>query len=494
MRGLDTFTGMNNPFNQLIIGSGFAGLCAAIKLKEQGENNFVILERNDRLGGTWYDNHYPGAACDVESHLYSYSFEPNANWSRQFGPQQEILQYMEHCADKYDVKKHIEFGAAVVSAVFDEAGCIWTVETAPGKKYEARVLISCPGGLSQPSLPDIKGIDSFTGKKFHSAQWDNHYDLKGKTVAVIGTGASAIQIVPAIAPWVKQLNLYQRTAPWILPKPDKEISALRRWMYNYVPFAQALHRTRLYWTHELMAFAFVKSPGLLKLFSRLALRYINKTVKSEALRKKLTPNYVMGCKRVLLSNEYYQALQLPNVDVITDSIQQITETGVITTDGKLRAVDAIVLATGFQAAEEINRFTVRGKNGMDLNECWRNGAEAYLGTFVSGFPNMFLVVGPNTGLGHSSMILMIEAQVRLIMETLAAMKKKNARMVDVKKTVQTAFNEDIQTKLAKTVWQRGGCHSWYQTQSGKNVTLWPGFTFTFMKRTEKFEAEKFELV
>ncbi len=485
---------MINTYDQLIIGSGFAGLCAAIKLKEQGENNFVILERNDWLGGTWYDNHYPGAACDVESHLYSFSFEPNPNWSRQFSPQQEILKYMEHCAEKYDLYKHLQYNTTVTQATFDEAKGIWNVSAEGGQNFSARSIITCSGGLSQPMFPDIKGIDSFKGTMFHSAKWEKKFDAKGKTVAVIGTGASAIQIVPTIAPDVKQLYLFQRTPPWIMPKPDAEISSLRRWLYNNLPFTQALYRRRLYWQHELMALGFIKRPGILKFASKLSLRFLKQSVPDEKLREKLTPSYVMGCKRVLISNDYYPALTRNNVEVITDGIQQINETGVLTKDGVQRNIDTIIIATGFQAAEEVSRFAVNGRNGMDLNEAWREGAEAYLGTTVSGFPNMFLVVGPNTGLGHSSMILMIEAQVNLIMESLKALKQKQAKFIDLKRDVQQEYNRDIQEKLSHTVWQNGGCVSWYQMKNGKNVTLWPGFTFTFMKRTKKFEEEKYEIV
>jgi len=485
---------MTNTYNQLIIGSGFSGLCAAIKLKEQGEHNFIVLERNDWLGGTWYDNHYPGAACDVESHLYSFSFEPNPNWSRQFSPQQEILKYMEHCAAKYDLNKHLQYNPTVTQALFNEKEATWMVTAQGGNTFTTRAIISCSGGLSQPMYPDIKGIETFKGEMFHSAKWDKSFDWKNKTIAVIGTGASAIQIVPAIAADVKQLCLFQRTPPWIMPKPDAEISSLRKWLYNNLPYTQHLYRRRLYWQHELMALGFIKHPGILKFASKLSLRFLKRSVSDEKLRKKLTPDYVMGCKRVLISNEYYPALVRKNVEVIIDSIQQINETGVLTKDGNQRNVDAIIIATGFQAAEEISRFAVKGRNGVDLNEAWRDGAEAYLGTTVAGFPNMFLVVGPNTGLGHSSMILMIEAQVNLIMESLKALKQKQAKFIDLKPQVQLDYNKEIQEKLQHTVWQNGGCQSWYQMRNGKNVTLWPGFTFTFINRTKKFEQEKYETV
>lgn len=485
---------MNITYDQLIIGAGFAGLCTAIQLKKNGENNFLILERNKHLGGTWYNNHYPGAACDVESHLYSFSFEPNPNWSREFSPQQEILKYMEHCAAKYELQNHFRFNANITNAVFDEANGIWNLETEKGEKYATKVIVSCSGGLSQPSFPDIKGLETFKGKMFHTAQWQNDFDLSGKTIGVIGTGASAIQIVPAIVSKVKQLNLYQRTPPWILPKPDGEISSLRKWLYSNFPATQRLHRKRLYWQHEIMAVGFIKNPGILKFFSKLSQRFLKQSIADETLRAKLTPDYVMGCKRVLISNDYFPALAQKNVEVITEKIDCINETGVRTKDGKQQNADVIILATGFKSTEEVSRFAVKGRNGIDLNEAWRDGAEAYLGTSVSGFPNMFLVVGPNTGLGHSSMILMIEAQVNLVMEGVKMLKQSGAKFVDVKSETQQQFNKEIQEKLATTVWQSGGCTSWYQTKSGKNVTLWPGFTFTFMKRTSKFEKEKYEMV
>lgn len=485
---------MTGTYGQLIIGAGFAGLCAAIKLKQQGETNFLILERNDWLGGTWYDNHYPGAACDVESHLYSFSFEPNPDWSREFSPQQEILKYMEHCAQKFGLTPYLRYNTAVKQLVFDENEGIWTVYTEKGEVLKARSVISCSGGLSQPMYPDIKGLSTFKGDMFHSAKWSRSFNAAGKTVAVIGTGASAIQIVPAIAGQVKQLYLFQRTPPWIMPKPDGEISEFRKRLYAKWPFFQRLHRRRLYWTHEMLALGFVKQPAILKIGGLLAKAFLKKSVPDTILRQKLTPNYTLGCKRVLISNDYYPALNRKNVEVVTTGIQAVNETGVLTKDGVQHKVDAIIIATGFQASEEVINFGVKGRKGVELNEAWRNGAEAYLGTTVAGFPNLFLVVGPNTGLGHSSMILMIEAQVHLIMESLKAIKRKNAKFIDLKPEVLRSYNDKIQADLTKTVWQTGGCHSWYQMKNGKNVVLWPGFTFTFMQRTQKFEEEKYEVV
>ncbi len=483
---------MSKEYDYVILGAGFAGMCMAIKLKEAGFHNFVILERDKDLGGTWLANSYPGAACDVQSHLYSYSFEPKPDWSRMFGPQQEIWEYMAHCARKYGLYPHFQFETAVNGATFNEQSGKWTVNTNKGD-YTAAVFVSCSGGLSQPAMPDIKGLQDFKGKLFHSARWDHSYDLKDKTVAVIGTGASAIQIVPTIAPAVKQLFLYQRTPAWILPKPDRAMKGFEKKMFSAMPFMQRLLRGMLYWRNELFAIGFVSKPGIMKLAQKMATRHINAVIKDETLRKKVTPAYKVGCKRILLSNEYYQAITRTNVEVITDGIKEVTADGIVTATGEERKMDAIILATGFHAADGVVPFAIKGTNGLDLNEAWRNGAEAYLGTSVSGFPNLFLIVGPNTGLGHSSMILMIEAQVHYAMEAIRQMKLNKWKAVDVKPEVQKSYNADIQEQLSHTIWQTGGCVSWYQDRNGKNVTLWPGHTFTFMKRTKNFEPDKYIL-
>lgn len=482
---------MNKQYDYIIIGAGFAGMCMGIKLKQAGLNNFIILERNKQLGGTWYDNHYPGAACDVQSHLYSFSFEPKADWSRMFGAQQEILQYMEHCAEKYGLTLHFQFNTTVTGAAFNDAANIWTVSDSQGNIYTANTVIGCSGGLSQPAMPDIKGIASFQGKTFHSAKWDSSYDLKGKRVAIIGTGASAIQIVPAIAGEVKDLLLFQRTPPWIMPKPDRPMRNWEKKLFKALPFTQSLFRGYLYWIHEAMAAGFVTNPAILRLAQGIAKRHMRKALRDEALRAKLMPSYTMGCKRILISNDYYPALTRSNVQVLTDSIAEINATGVKTVDGIQHDVDAIIYATGFHAADGVMAFDIKGKNGLDIHDAWQNGAEAYLGTTVAGFPNLFLIVGPNTGLGHSSMILMIEAQVQYIMESLKAMRSNNWKSIEVKPQAQQQYNETMQRELAKTVWQSGGCVSWYQNKNGKNVTLWPGYTFTFMRRTKQFEADKY---
>jgi cation diffusion facilitator CzcD-associated flavoprotein CzcO len=475
----------------LIVGSGFAGLGMAIRLKQAGIDDFVLLEQASGIGGTWRDNHYPGAACDVQSHLYSFSFEPWPEWSREFAPQKEILAYLEHCADKYGIRPHIRFGSRVTRARWDEHEGVWEVETSDGRTIRARVLVPGCGPLSRPVMPDIPGLASFQGKTFHSARWDHSFPLEGKSVAVVGTGASAIQIVPAIAPRVGKLFVYQRTAPWLMPKPDGEIPTWKRATFRQIPAAQRLARRRIYWTRELMALGFVVEPRIMKLGERFGRRYLRKSVADAVLRDKLTPRYTMGCKRVLPTNDYLPALQRPNAEVVTAPIAEVRAHSIVTKDGVERAVDAIVLATGFEAAEQVAPFEIRGRDGRELNEVWTDGAEAYLGTSVSGFPNLFMLVGPNTGLGHSSMIFMIESQIAYVLDAVKRMRARRLAAVDVRPDVQAAYNARLQRRLTKTVWA-SGCMSWYLTRTGKNTTLWPGFTFEFRWRTRRFDASAYD--
>lgn len=477
----------------VIVGTGFAGLGMAIRLKQAGLDDFTLLEQSDRVGGTWRDNHYPGAACDVESHLYSFSFAPYPKWSRMFAPQREILEYLEHCVDEYELGPHIRFGARVIRAELDEASGSWSVETSDGRVFEARALVAGCGGLSRPASPDIPGLESFRGAMFHSARWDHACELDGKRVAVIGTGASAIQIVPAIAPRVGELAVFQRTPPWILPKPDREIPAEEQERFSRFPLLQRLARYRLYWSHELFALGFVVDPRIMKLGERMARRYLRESVGEPSLVEKLVPSYTLGCKRVLLTNDYYPALTRHNVELVTEGIADVVPEGIRTKDGRVRAFDAVVLATGFQAAEAVAPFEIRGRNGLDLGERWEQGAEAYLGTTISGFPNLFLIVGPNTGLGHSSMVFMIEAQIRYILGGLKLMRKRELRLLDVRPEAQARYNQELHARLERTVWS-SGCTSWYRTRTGKNTTLWPGFTFEFWRRLLRFDAESYELV
>lgn len=486
--------GQRNCASIVIAGAGFAGLAMGIRLKQAGIDDFAILEQAGAIGGTWRDNDYPGAACDVESHLYSFSFEPNPNWTREFSPQREILAYLENCADKYGLRRHIRLGTTVARASFDDREGVWNVEPREGPSMKARVFISACGGLSRAAYPEILGLESFAGKAMHSSRWDHAYPIDGKRVAIIGTGASAIQIVPAIAPRVARLHVFQRTPPWILPKPDAEISGQKRVLFGRLPLVQRLIRAGIYSRRELLALGFFWEPRLMGLMRSLALRHLARSVSDPELRRKLTPEYMVGCKRILPTNDFYPALERENVELVTDGIRAIHAGGIVTNDGVERSVDAIVLATGFRAAEDVAPFEIRGRDGRDLNDVWRDGAEAYLGTTIATFPNAFMIVGPNTGLGHSSMVFMIESQVTYILSIVQAMRARGLKSVDLRRDVQRRYNARLQARLAKTVWNRGGCTSWYLTRSGKNTTLWPGFTFEFRARTRRFDPRDYDLV
>lgn len=478
----------------LIVGAGFAGLGMGIRLKQAGIHDFTILERSHELGGTWRDNTYPGVACDVPSHLYSYSFEPNPGWTRFFAPQEEILAYLERCADKYGLRPHIRFGLAAEGASFDEATGLWTVKTSDGGSITARVVVSGSGhALSKPIYPDVPGRERFEGKAMHSARWDHSFPLEGKTVAVIGTGASAIQIVPSIAPKVGRMHVFQRTPGWVLPKPDRAISWREQALFRKRPAVQKLARTAVYWILESMAVGYVVEPRLNRLREQHALRYLRRKVKDPVLRNKLVPTFRLGCKRILISNEWFDTLQRPNVELVTDAITEIRARSIVTKDGVERPVDTIVYATGFEAAEAKPPFAIVGRGGRDLADTWKDGIEAYLGTTISGFPNLFLLIGPNLGLGHSSMVFMMESQFAYVLDAIRTMRARKLAFVDVRRDVEARYNERLQERLSGSVWNSGGCASWYLTSSGKNTTAWPGFTFEYRWKTRRFDVESYEL-
>lgn len=478
----------SDVLDAVIVGAGFAGLGMAIKLDAAGTPNFVILERGDRVGGTWRDNHYPGCACDVPAHLYSFSFEPNPKWSYPYAPAAEILAYLEGCVDKYKLRDRLRLRTAATAARFDEELGLWEVETSTGKKLRARALIVGTGPLNRWSMPDIPGLSKFAGPMFHSSTWDDAVSLEGKTVAVVGTGASAIQIIPAIADEVKQVHLFQRTAAWILPKQNGHIDASAQERFTRQPARQRVLRRGIYGITEVWGLAFTHFRPLMRLAKWGALKHLE-TVRDPALRAKLTPNYPIGCKRVLFSNDFYPAMQRDNVELVTDGIAEVRERLIVTKDGKERPVDVLVLATGFDAADIKMPFPIEGRNGARL----RDGTEAYLGTTFAGFPSLFMIIGPNTGLGHTSMVVMMEAQIGYILGALRTMRKKKLKLLDVRKPVVERYNERLQARLAKTVWN-SGCRSWYQTKEGKNTTLWPGLTIEYRARMARFDAESYEQV
>jgi cation diffusion facilitator CzcD-associated flavoprotein CzcO len=474
----------------IVVGTGFSGLCMGVKLREAGESDFILLERASDVGGTWRDNTYPGCACDVPSHLYSFSFEANPNWSRHYAPQPEIYAYLRHCAQKYDLLGHVRFNANLVGARFDDARHVWQLRTEDGRQFECEVLVSGMGGLSNPMVPDLPGLDRFEGETFHSANWNHSYDFEGKHVAVIGSGASAIQFVPQIAPKVDQLHYFQRTPPWVVPKDDRPIRPDETADFAANPWRQRLERIKLYWLMELRFLAFKFKPEWMNIVAKVARHKIAQATPDKALRAKLTPDYTPGCKRLLISNDYYPALARTNVNVVTDGIAEITPRGVKTHDGIERPVDAIIFGTGFKVADPIPPKTVFGKGGKDLHEVWRDGPEAYMGITVSGFPNFFILMGPNTGLGHNSMVFMIESQVHYVLEALKTMKERGLRSIDVKPQAQQQFINAVQDELKATVWN-SGCKSWYLNDKGRNVSLWPGFTFAYRFKTRSFKLGKY---
>lgn len=481
-------------YRVLIIGAGFSGIGMAVRLRQSGESDFVIYEREAGIGGTWWVNRYPGCACDIPSHLYSFSFEPNPGWSRRFSPQAEIRDYLAGCARKYDLLRHIRFDTAIMSLRWVEPRALWEVTDAGGEVMFAKVVVAGTGALSTPDYPQIPGIEGFRGRVFHSQHWDHEYDLKGKRVGVIGTGASAIQFVPEIQPRVAQLDLFQRTPPWIIPKPDRGISFLERRLLGAFPKLQRFVRGLIYAAHEVRVLGFVFNPRLMAFHKLLALYLLHRQVKDPALRSKLTPRYAIGCKRILISNNYYPAVTQPNVALVTSAIREITEDAVITADKQRHPVDALIFGTGFKASTPFPRGMIFGRAGQDILDAWRDGPEAYKGTTVAGFPNLFLLMGPNTGLGHNSIVYMIESQITYILGALQTMATEGASSVDIWPQVQERFNLHLHGRMQGAVWAVGNCKSWYKhAGTGRNVVIWPGFSWAFRRQTRRFDAEAYRL-
>jgi cation diffusion facilitator CzcD-associated flavoprotein CzcO len=476
----------------LIVGAGFGGLCTAIQLRRRGIRDFVILEQAPDVGGTWEANTYPGCACDVQSHLYSYSFALNPDWSRVFSPQPEIEAYIRRCAERYDLERHLRLGTRLRQASFDEERDEWSVEAEDGRRWRTRVLVMATGGLSRPSLPAVPGLEEFDGVSFHSARWDPDYDPRGRRVAVVGTGASAIQIVPSIADRVERLYLFQRTPPWILPRFDRRFTRVERWLFRHCRPVMKLYRALLYWRLESRAVVFTLAPALSRLIGLACRWHIRRGISDPDLRAAVTPDYRPGCKRVLLSDDYYTTLERDNVTLVPLGVRAVRPEGLVAEDGSEFAVDTIVFATGFQATHPIPAGQILGRGGVDLVERWRDGAEAYKGMTVSGFPNLFMLGGPNTGLGHNSVVFMIEAQVRYLIGAISAMREARATRVEVRRDVEAAFNARLERRLGRTIWS-SGCRSWYLDERGRNVTLWPGFTVEYWWRMRRFDGAAYRL-
>lgn len=468
-----------------IVGAGFSGLAAAIELRRAGVTDIVIVERADAVGGAWRDNTYPGCACDVQSRLYELQVAPWPGWTRKFAGQAEIRAYLESVVEIFGLESSIRLGTEVLRAEWDEPDSAWQIETTTGP-ITADVLISACGGLTEPLYPDIPGMDEFSGPRMHTARWDHSVDFAGARVAVIGTGASAIQVIPALAQVAREVVVMQRTPPWVMPRRDRAVPAWYRSLLAAVPPLQRSMRGLSSWAREVQLLSFTRQGAFRAMGERIARRHLEAQVPNPALRERVRPDYAMGCKRILLSDDYYPALSRPNVTV-AGALARVTEHGVVDSDGAEYDVDVIVWATGFKVLEPPLADRVVGRGGRTLAEAFaRNDMSAYKGTTVAGFPDLYILQGPNTGLGHSSVVLMTEAQVRYLVPAVAS-----GLVHEVEPARQSAYVSGIDEQLADTVWQQGGCRSWYQNGHGRNVALWPGSTHAFARLLRRFDPEAY---
>ena len=477
-----------------IIGAGFGGLAMAIRLLQSGIQDFIILEKADDVGGTWRENQYPGAACDVQSHMYSLSFAPKKDWSKRYAEAPEIFDYIQDLIKEFNLKKYIQFNQEVVASRYHEDTLHWHIDLKSGQKIEAQFMVFASGPLHVPQIPQIKGIEKFQGEVFHSAQWNHNYNLNDKNVASIGTGGSAIQYIPEIAEKVKNLYVLQRTAAWVIPRDERAYNALDKKLFSRFEWFRKLHRSRLYWSNESRVVPIVK-PKMIQYGQKLAEIFIKFQVKDKATIKKLTPDYILGCKRILISNKYYPTFNRKNVELITDAIQEITEKSIIFKTGEERQIDCLIYGTGFITDPRIylKSFACYGQNGLELKDAWKNGAESYYGICTKNFPNLFQLLGPNTILGHNSVIFMIESQVNYILQLIQLVDKTQTQAIVIKPEVQDQFNHKIQQKLEGTVWQ-SGCVSWYQQDGGKNFALWPTYTWKYWLETRKANPSAYRLL
>ena len=459
------------PYRVVIIGAGFGGIGMAIALKQAGIDDFVVLDRADDLGGTWRDNSYPGLTCDVPSQLYSFSFQP-WRWSRRYPARDEILRYLHALVAEHNLGPHLRFGSDVAAASFDDHAAAWQLTLADGSGLQASVVVCAAGQLGRPALPDIAGRDEFAGPSWHSGQWNHDVSLAGKRVAVVGTGASAIQFVPEIAKVAAHVDVYQRSAPYVLPKADR----LRIFLYG-----------------ELLTSGFVLSPKLLAGPMQLWRRQLNAQIADPQLRAQCVPDYVMGCKRVVFSTDWYPTLARPHVELVTDPIERIAPAGVLTADGTTRPADAIIYGTGFRAVDFLAPMCVTGLDGWRLEDAWRDGAQAYLGITVSRFPNFFLLYGPNTNLGGNSILYMLEGQIRYVLGAIRALRQGRLAWLDVRPDVQDGFATWVASASRRSVWETG-CHSWYTTPGGRNTNNWPDHTFLYRYRVRRFDLSAYRVM
>jgi len=484
---------MKPDFPIAIIGAGFAGIGTAIQLKKAGIQSFTMFERAGEIGGTWRDNTYPGAACDVPSHAYSLSFEPNPNWSRAFAESGEIQDYLLGLVEKWKLRPHLRTNTEITEARFDETAGTWILTTDEGDTFTARAVVSGVGGLVDPAWPDIKGLQSFRGELFHTARWNHDFDLTGKNVAVIGTGASAVQVVPALAPQVARLSVFQRTPAWVVPKPDVRYSERARHFYGRFPLALQASRLAKFWMSELFGpIIFLNSDRLSAIGQKASLRHLRSQVSDPELRAKLTPSFQFGCKRMLISSDYWSSFERENVDLVTEPIEEIRGDGIETQDGVLHEADAIVLATGFALGLATAPFPVIGRGGRTLDEAWSPGAVAYKGMTVSGFPNWFVLMGPNTGPGHTSVLVYTEAQIHYALQAIHKLKDEGLRYVDVRQDVQDRYNAGLQKRMKHMSWS-SGCNSWYLSADGSNHSLFPGYASEYVIRARRFKPSEYQI-
>ena len=476
-----------------IIGSGFSGLCLAIRLQMAGIGSFTIFEKSECLGGTWRDNTYPGAACDSPSFAYCFSFEQKTDWSRKWAPQQEILDYLRHCAGKYGLLPKIRFGAEITRARFDADAGVWQLRSADGEDFSAEILVSGVGQLNRPFVPEVSGLDRFQGEWFHSARWNHDVGLEGRNVAVIGNAASAIQFVPQVARQAKRLTVFQRSANWMLPKLDREYSEQEKRRFTRHPLLARLYRWWIWFSFELRYPIFRRNGFLSSRLERLAERAMRAVVKDTSLQDALVPDYPIGGKRILISDDYYPTLNRDDVEVVTSGIDCLTGDAVVTRDGRTLPVDVVILATGFESTSFLAPMAIAGLGRRSLENEWKEGAQAYLGMSVAGFPNFFMMYGPNTNLGHNSILFMIECQARYIVDCVETLAARNLKYLDLRRDAMDQYNASLQQELERTVWAATG-KSWYKTEAGRITNNWSGTTTRYWWRTRKVDLSRYQQV
>ena len=481
----------SKPLDAVVIGAGFSGICMGVKLKEAGLQ-FRIVEKAGNIGGTWRDNTYPGCACDTQSHHYSYSFAPNPDWSRLFPPQPEILEYLKGVARSHGLMPSIHFGEQVVGLEFDAAQSLWLVTTASRNIYRARFVISSVGQLNHPAIPEIPGIESFAGDAFHSARWNHRCSLAGKMVAVIGSGASAIQLIPPVAEQAEKLLVFQRSPNWLIPKNDRPYTEREKQRFRKFPLLEKLHRYGIYWSWERTWPEFRAGSRIARRRKAEASTDIASRVSDPKLADDLTPDYPLGCKRILLADNFYPAMQRDNVTLITESIEEIDETGLRTADGIHHEVDVIIYATGFRSHDFLKDIDVQGPAGRNLRNQWNGRPAAYLGMCIPNFPNLFMTYGPNTNLGHNSIIFMIECQARYIISAIERTMQQQATSITVTERAMSDFLARLDREMRGTAWL-GNCSSWYKNEAGEVINNWSTTTYKYWWRTRKPKWSHFTL-